>query len=255
MPLATHQRLQPRETSSPVLLGREYKGVVVAVVVVETALPWRQRLHRSSQQWYVVKACRERCGSGGGRWPGGAPGPPLLVHVVVVVAAALGGFPCRCNVPQVEPASSSRVRMRMTVRTRRSSWADTGCSVAWDPLLPSLRRWLATNGSSRIPLQIHKRKHQPVSRTPARGREGPFSRNLSPLVTEMQSPATTTSCISVCTRSSTSYRAQSVSTVVVQSSWALRVHADVDRTKQWGAGKRRDGIKESGAGHAEPQRG
>jgi hypothetical protein len=64
MPLTTHQRLQARETSSLVLLGREYKGVVVAVVV-ETALPWRQRLHRSSRQWYVVKACRERCGSGG----------------------------------------------------------------------------------------------------------------------------------------------------------------------------------------------
>jgi hypothetical protein len=29
---------------------------------VETALPWRQRLRRSSRQWYVVKACGERCG-------------------------------------------------------------------------------------------------------------------------------------------------------------------------------------------------
>ena len=32
----------------------------------------------------------------------------MLVHVVVVVvAAAWGGFPCRCNVPQGAPASSS----------------------------------------------------------------------------------------------------------------------------------------------------
>ena len=107
-----------------------------------------------------------------------------VVVVVVVVAAALRGFPCRCNVPQGVPPSRVRVR----VRARRSSWADTGCSVAWDPLLPSLRRWSGTDGCT--PLQIHKRKHQPVSRTPARGREGPFSRNLSPLVTEMQSPAT-----------------------------------------------------------------
>ncbi len=53
------------------------------------------------------------------------------------------------------------------------SWADTVCSVAWYPLLPSLRRWLGTDG--RTPLQIHKRKHQPVTRTPARGREGPFT--------------------------------------------------------------------------------
>jgi hypothetical protein len=77
MPLTTHQKLQVQEPSSPVLLGRECKGVLVAVVV-ETALPWRQRLRRSSRPWYVVKACRERCGSGGGRWPGGAPGPPLI---------------------------------------------------------------------------------------------------------------------------------------------------------------------------------
>jgi hypothetical protein len=180
----------------------------------------------------------------------------VAVQVVVVVAAALGDLLCRCNVPQCAPASSSRVRVRMTVRTRRSSRADTGGSVAWNPLLPSLRRWSGTDG--RTPLQIHKRKHQPVSRTPARGREGPFTRNLSPLVTEMQSPATTTSCISVCTRSSTSYRAHCVSTAVVQSSWALRVHADVDRgrhIKQWGAGKRSDGIREAGAGHADPHRG
>jgi hypothetical protein len=136
---------------------------------------------------------------------------------------------------------------------RRRSWADTGCSVAWDPHVLSIRRWSGTDGHT--PLQIHKRKHQPVSRTRTRGREGSLQPNSG-----YRNAITchTTSWISVCTRSSTSYRAQSMSTAVVQSSWALRevrVHADVDRgrhIKQWGAGKRRDGIREAGAGHAEP---
>jgi hypothetical protein len=43
MPPTTHQWLQARETSSLVLLGRECKGVAVAVVVVETALPGARR--------------------------------------------------------------------------------------------------------------------------------------------------------------------------------------------------------------------
>ncbi len=85
----------------------------------------------------------------------------MLVQVVVVVeAAALGGFPCRCNVPQCTPASSS---IEGEGEGEGEEEFMGGCSVAWDLLLPSLRRWSGTDG--RTPLQIHKRKHQPDSRT------------------------------------------------------------------------------------------
>jgi hypothetical protein len=54
-----------------------------------------------------------------------------------------GGGAGRFTVPLQRPKvraslflDSRRVRVRMTVRVRRSSWADTGSSVAWAPLLP-----------------------------------------------------------------------------------------------------------------------
>jgi hypothetical protein len=182
MPLTKHQRLQARETSSPVLLGRECKGVVVAVVV-QTALPRAQTvapaatqeqpavvrgqsLSRALRQWRWTLV-----------WPGGAPGPPLIPPSTTSRGGSMsagargggGGSGSAGRLPISVPLQ--RPAVRASLLARRSSWADTGCSVAWDPLLPSLRRWSATNGSSRIPLQIHKRKHQPVSRTRARGCE------------------------------------------------------------------------------------
>ncbi len=56
MPLTTHQWLQARETSSLVLLGRECKGVAVAVVV-ETALPGAQAVAPAATQEQPAVVC------------------------------------------------------------------------------------------------------------------------------------------------------------------------------------------------------
>jgi hypothetical protein len=128
-------------------------------------------------------------------------------------------------------------------------------SVTRDPLLPSLKRWSGTDG--RTPLQIHKRKHQPVSRTPATSKEGariPLAETFllwfqkcnhlpPPQAASRYTLAVPPLTVRILCK-----------TAVVQSSWALRVHADLDRTKPCGAGKRSDGIREAGAGHAELQR-
>ncbi len=177
-----------------------------------------------------------------------------VVVVVAVVAAALGGFPCRCNVHQCTPASSSiegegegEGEGEEEFMGRHRVFGRMGPSLTFTQAMVG-HKWFESHPSADSQTQAPTREQDTSKR--ARGSLKPFSPGYRNAITSH-----TTSCISVCTRSSVSYPTHAAPTAVIQSSWGLRVHADVDRRKRWGAGKRSDGIREAGAGHADPHRG
>ncbi len=174
----------------------------------------------------------------------------MLEHVVVVVAAAaLGGLPCRCNVPQCAPASSSiegEGAGEEEVMGRHRVLGRMGPSCAFTQAMVGHRRSHSSADSQAQAPAREPDTNKRARRVPSAELWLQKCNHLPHHKLDLGMHSQLYLLLDTCSASSRG-------PIILGT-----VHADVDRdrlTKQWGAGKGSDGIREAGAGHADPHRG